>query len=140
MEGRDGPVATRGVRGATTVEDGGPGGLAGAVEELLGELVAANGCDPQDVAAAIFTVTDDLAGTNPPAAARAAGWDSVPLLTVREHPTGVGVARCVRVLLLWNTTRAQGEIRHVYLRGAHGLRPDLTDAGSAHARVNDDVR
>ena len=30
--------------------------------------------------------------------------------------------RCIRVLLLVNTDRSRDEIRHVYLRGAAGLR------------------
>jgi chorismate mutase len=33
--------------------------------------------------------------------------------------------RCIRVLLHWNTDKAQSEIRHIYLREAARLRPDL---------------
>ncbi|MFN2589283.1 MAG: chorismate mutase [Actinomycetota bacterium] len=124
----DRPVAAtacRGIRGAITADD--PGAVADAVHaatvELLDALVTANGCEVADLAAAIFTVSDDLAGSNPAAAARAHGWDQVPLLVVREHDESVG--RCVRVLALWNTTRPQSEIHHVYLKGARALRPDL---------------
>nr|NIP85159.1 chorismate mutase [Planctomycetales bacterium] len=35
--------------------------------------------------------------------------------------------RCVRVLIHWNTEKPQAEIRHVYLRGAASLRPDLEE-------------
>jgi chorismate mutase len=35
------------------------------------------------------------------------------------------LARCIRVLILWNTPRAQEEVLHVYLNGAEVLRPDL---------------
>jgi chorismate mutase len=76
------------------------------------------------VAAAIFTLTDDLAGANPAAAARAAGWEQVPLMMSREHIED-SVERCVRVLLLVNTTLSQDEVKHIYLRGAADLRPDL---------------
>jgi chorismate mutase len=44
---------------------------------------------------------------------------------VREHGGDARVPNCLRVLLLVNTTVPQAEIRHVYLRGAAGLRPDL---------------
>jgi chorismate mutase len=132
-----GPVATRGIRGAITV-DGESADAVGAVEalesavaELLDSLVAANEVRLEDVASAVFTVTDDLAGANPAAAARASGWDLVPLLTVREHP-GTEVSSCIRVLLLWNTTRSQAEVRHVYLRGAAVLRPDLVAPGHSN--------
>jgi chorismate mutase len=121
MEDRIGPTACRGIRGATTVD----ADVAVATTELLGAIVAANGCRLEDVAATIFTVPDELAGSNPAAAAREHGWDAVPLLVVREHGGDTTVERCLRVLILWNTPKAQDDIRHVYLRGAEALRPDL---------------
>ena len=118
-----GGAACRGIRGATTVEATDAGAVDAATVELLARVVEANGCDLEDVAAVIFTVSDDLAGSNPAAAARRHGWDFVPLLVVREHDQAV--ERCLRVLVLWNTTRSQRDIRHVYLRGARALQPDL---------------
>lgn len=117
--------ATRGIRGATTVTGDDPAALRDAVAELLSEVRRANGARPEDVAALIFTVTADLASANPGAAAREEGWDDVPLLVVREHGGGAGLPRCVRLLALWNTSRPQSAVRHVYLRGAAALRPDL---------------
>jgi chorismate mutase len=119
-------AACRGVRGAITVEETGPAAIDVAVAELIDGLVEANGIRPDDVAAAIFTLPDDLLGANPAAAARAHRWSAVPLLMVREHGGDTRVPRCLRVLLLWNTDRPQGEVRHVYLGGADVLRPDLT--------------
>jgi chorismate mutase len=118
-------TACRGMRGATTVAALDSRSVAEATGELLEELRAANGFQPEDVAAAIFTLPEELAGTNPAAAARADGWDSIPLLMVREHGGDARVPMCLRVLLLVNTTRRQSEVRHVYLRGAVELRPDL---------------
>jgi chorismate mutase len=122
--GGDG-VACRGIRGATILPSATPEAVREATAELLAELGRANGFDPEDVAAAIFTLTDDLARANPAAAARAAGWDSVPLLMVREHGGDASVANCLRVLLLVNTALNQHDVRHIYLRGAASLRPDL---------------
>jgi chorismate mutase len=118
-------MACRGVRGAITVDDAGPAAIDGAVAELIDGLVEANGIRSQDLAAVIFTLPDDLLHLNPAAAARAHGWSGVPLLMVREHGGDTRVPRCLRVLLLWNTPRTQDEVRHVYLRGADALRPDL---------------
>jgi chorismate mutase len=127
-------TACRGVRGATTL-DTAPGAAESSCVELLGRMLEANGASVEDVAAAIFTLDDDLAGENPAAAARAAGWELVPLLMVREHGADDRVARCLRVLLLVNTTLAQADIRHVYLRGAEVLRPDLTRTSTnSHGR------
>jgi chorismate mutase len=119
------PTACRGIRGATTVVAVEPGEVTAATKELLEAIVEANGCRMDDLAAVVFTVTEDLQGTNPAAAARGHGWDSVPLLAVREHGGDSAVERCLRVLVLWNTSRTQAEVRHVYLRGARALRPDL---------------
>jgi chorismate mutase len=118
-------LACRGVRGATKVAGSGPDDVGAATAELLAELQRVNAFDLADVAAATFTLTDELAGANPAAAARAAGWAAVPLMMVREHGGDARVPNCLRVLLLVNTTAAQADIRHVYLRGAAELRPDL---------------
>jgi chorismate mutase len=127
-------TACRGVRGATTL-DALPGAAGASCVELLERMLDANGASVQDVAAAIFTLDDDLAGENPAAAARAAGWELVPLLMVREHGADDRVERCLRVLLLVNTARSQADIRHVYLRGAEVLRPDLTPTSTnSHGR------
>ncbi|MGA8426668.1 MAG: chorismate mutase, partial [Candidatus Dormiibacterota bacterium] len=116
--------ACRGVRGATTVDgDDQDGSLAGAVGEMLLTILEDNRATREDVAAVIFTVSEDLAGTNPAAAARSRGFEDVPLLVVREHGGDQRVGRCVRVLVLLNTVLGQSDMRHAYLRGAGVLRP-----------------
>jgi chorismate mutase len=122
-------TACRGVRGATTVE--GPGGeesLSAAVGEMLGRVLEDNRAVPDDIAAVIFTVPEELVGINPAAAARSHGFDAVPLLVVREHGGDRRVERCLRVLVLLNTELGQRELRHAFLRGARVLRPDLMAA------------
>ena len=99
--------------------------MAEAVGELLDAIVEANALALEDVAALVFTLPDELMGTNPAAAARERGWSAVPLLMVREHGGDTRIPRCLRALLLWNTARRQAEVRHVYLRDARVLRPDL---------------
>ena len=120
-----GHAACRGVRGAITIDGTDPDTVLSAVAELLDGLVGSNQLDPADVAAVVFTLPDELLGTNPAAAARDHGWAAVPLLMVREHGGDTRVPFCLRALLLWNTTKTQSEIRHVYLRAARALRPDL---------------
>jgi chorismate mutase len=57
------------------------------------------------------------------------GWTGVPLLCgndmVVPGPNPRSVARCIRILLLYNTDRAQSEMRSAYLRGAQAIRADL---------------
>jgi chorismate mutase len=83
---------------------------------------------PEDVASAIFTVTDDLASTFPAQGARQMGWGLVPMLCAREIPVPESLPRVIRVLVHWNTDLPQDRITHVYLRDAVKLRPDLVAA------------
>jgi chorismate mutase len=117
-------MATRGIRGATTVEANAAGDIRERTLELLEVLVAGNGIRPEDLASATFTVTEDLDAEFPALAVRSLpGWQDVPLLCAREIPVAGSLARCVRVLLHWNTDRQQREVRHAFLRGARSLRP-----------------
>jgi chorismate mutase len=79
----------------------------------------------EDIASAIFTVTDDIASIYPALAARQIGWDLVPMMCACEIPVPGGLPMCIRVLIHWNTDRTQSAIQHVYLRNAVKLRPDL---------------
>jgi chorismate mutase len=115
----------RGIRGATTVESNEAKHIAERTRELLSQLVAANDLQPKDVASAIFTVTEDLDAEFPAVAARGLpGWEHVPLLCAREIPVPGSLTLCIRVLIHWNTSRSQDEIRHAFLRGARRLRPE----------------
>ena len=119
----------RGIRGATTVTADEPDLILQATRELLEEILAANeGMRPEDVASALFTVTDDLVSTFPAQAARQMGWGLVPMICAREIPVPGSLRRVIRVLVHWNTELLQNEITHVYLRDAVKLRPDLAAA------------
>jgi chorismate mutase len=119
----------RGIRGATTVIADEPDLILQATRELLEEILAENeGMQPEDVASAIFTVTDDLVSTFPAQGARQMGWGLVPMLCAREIPVPSSLPRVIRVLVHWNTDLPQNEITHVYLRDAVKLRPDLVAA------------
>lgn len=118
-------MTVRGIRGATTVGEDTPEAILDATEELVKEIVAANGIRSEDVASALFTVTPDLHAEFPAAAARRMGWTMVPLLNFTEIGVPGRLERCIRVLLHVNTDHAQNEMIHVYLRDAVSLRPDL---------------
>ena len=122
-------MSIRGIRGATTVTADEPELILQATRELLEEILAENeGMQPDDVASAVFTVTDDLNSTFPAQGARQMGWGLVPMLCAREIPVPGSLPRVIRVLVHWNTELAQNEITHVYLRDAVKLRPDLVAA------------
>ena len=119
----------RGIRGATTVDRDEPEAILEATRELLAAMLEGNGIDDFEVIASIFfTTTPDLVSTFPAEAARELGMDAVPLICNQEIPVPGRLGRVVRVMMQVNTTRRQREMRHVYLRGATALRPDLVSA------------
>jgi chorismate mutase len=123
------PMPIRGIRGATTVNADEPDLILQATRELLEQILAENeGMQPEDVASALFTVTDDLVSTFPAQAARQMGWGLVPMMCAREIPVPGSLPRVIRVLVHWNTELQQNQITHVYLRQAVKLRPDLVAA------------
>ena len=115
-----------GIRGATTVNHDKPEEILEATREMLQQILLKNlALQPQDMASALFTLTEDLCSVYPAKAAREFGWTHVPLMCAREIPVPGSLPHCVRVLIHWNTTLRQDEIQHIYLRGAVILRPDL---------------
>ncbi|MBM4004287.1 MAG: chorismate mutase [Planctomycetes bacterium] len=116
----------RGIRGATTVEANAREEILTATRQLLALMIRLNGIQPEDVASAIFSTTTDLNAEFPALAARQLGWLEVPLLCSHELDVPGSLRKCVRVLVHWNTNRSQREIRHVYIKEAVRLRPDLS--------------
>lgn len=118
-------MPVRGVRGATTVRENTPDEIIMRTMELLESVIRRNDIRMEDVATAIFSVTDDVNAQFPAVAARRLGWIYTPMLCTREIPVPGSLQGCVRVLLLVNTERRQEDMLHVYLYEAKKLRPDL---------------
>ena len=116
----------RGVRGATTTDANSREEILTATRQLLALMIRLNGIEPQDVGSAIFSLTSDLDAEFPALAARQLGWLDVPLLCTYEVDVPGSLRRCVRILVHWNTDKSQSEIRHVYIKDAVRLRPDLS--------------
>lgn len=115
----------RGVRGATTADGNTRDEILTATRQLLALMIRVNGIEAEQVASAIFSLTRDLDAEFPALAARQLGWLDVPLLCTYEVDVPGSLRRCVRVLLHWNTDKPQQEVRHVYVKEAERLRPDL---------------
>jgi chorismate mutase len=122
-------VPVRGIRGATTATGNEAGAIVEATSELLEELVSRNDIRTEEIAFAYFTTTRDLDAEFPALAARRLGWLDVPLLCGHDmevqQPNPRGVSLCIRIVILYNTDRAQSEMRHAYLRGAQVIKQDL---------------
>jgi chorismate mutase len=123
-------MKVRGVRGAITVETDTAEAIWSATGELLNALVTANDIQEDDVASIIFSTTPDLTACYPAREARRMGWHQTALMGFQEMDVPDGLKMCVRILIHWNTTKAQDEIVHCFMKGAAKLRPDLSDKSS----------
>jgi len=112
----------RGIRGATVAADNTRQEILAATRELLQRMVESNGVDRETVACVFFTTTPDLDAEFPALAARQLGWNQEALVCSQEVNVPGSLARCVRILMLFNTDKKLDEIKHVYIRGAEVLR------------------
>ena len=124
-------MMVRGVRGATTVEANSVEAILEASRDLLSAMIKANEIDVDSVASAFFTTTPDLNAEFPAVAARNMGWTHVALLCGHEMNKPGALPMCLRILLHVNTDRPAHDIRHVYLRGARVLRPDIDETAES---------
>lgn len=117
----------RGIRGATTVEENSAAAINSATLELLKELISQNDVDKDEIVSILFTMTKDLNAAFPATVARIEfGWDTVPLFCVEEMNVPGDLSMCIRFLVTINTTKTNNEIKHIYMRGAKVLRPDIS--------------
>ncbi|MGN6373824.1 MAG: chorismate mutase [Solirubrobacteraceae bacterium] len=112
------------LRGAISVERDESDAILRSTTELMSAIMERNALSPTQVVSCIFTVTDDLTAEFPAVAARALGFEEVPLLCAREIPVPGSLPRVIRVLIHYYAAN-QHEPKHVYMGDAASLRVDL---------------
>jgi chorismate mutase len=115
------------LRGATSVEHNDAQDILDATTELMQEIMVRNTLAPESVVSCIFTATNDLNAEFPAVAARAIGFQNVPLLCAREIPVPRSMPRVIRVLIHYHAESEHQPV-HVYLGDARALREDLEAA------------
>jgi chorismate mutase len=115
------------LRGAISVERNDAKDILEATTELMREVMSRNALAPDAVVSCIFTATNDLNAEFPAVAARALGFEDVPLLCAREIAVPRSMPRVIRVLIHYHAEEGHGPV-HVYLGEARGLREDLRAA------------
>ena len=115
------------LRGATSIERDEAALILDGTTGLLQEILERNALTPADVVSCIFTCTQDLTAEYPAVAARAMGFNTVPLLCAQEMAVPGSMARVVRLLMHFYAGEDH-EVRHVYQGEARRLRLDITGA------------
>ena len=116
----------RALRGATTVEANDANQIIVETGVMLRRIVEENKLDAEDIISVIFTVTEDLNAAFPAVAARQLGWTSTALMCTKEIDVPGSLKKCIRVLMHINTEKGKDELKHIFLKEARALRPDLS--------------
>jgi len=115
-------MATKGIRGAITVEENSEESIKEATIELLKELIKENKIKKEDISHAIFTLTDDLNAEFPAKYARHDfGWEKVAMMCFHELDVPNSIPMCLRILVVANCGK-DFEPKFVYLKDAAKLR------------------
>lgn len=117
------------LRAATTLNVDTPEEVRSRTTTLLETLYERNGLTHESVISILFTATGDIVSAPPAAAARSFGLLDVPLLCASEMPVAGSLELCIRLMLHIESEKQRSELRHVFLRGATVLRPDLAESG-----------
>jgi chorismate mutase len=117
----------RGIRGAITIEENSKSLIVAGADELLIEILSKNKINIEDIASIFFSTTKDLNAEYPAVAARKQGLLNVALFCTHEMEIPGGLQKCLRILLHVNTEQGYNDIKHIYLKGAKILRPDLAE-------------
>lgn len=115
----------RAIRGAVCLSRDDSAEMQEAVGEMLTAILERNQITTDQVVSVLFTCTPDIHCGFPAKAAREFGFGEVPLMCAQEIDVDGALALTVRVMLHVDTDVSRADIRHVYLRGAEVLRPDV---------------
>jgi chorismate mutase len=118
-------LGIRAIRGATQVGANERAAILDGTAELVTEVLERNMITASDVISVIFSATVDLNAEFPALAARAIGFQDVPMLCCTEISVPGSMPRVVRLMMHVESDLRRSEIQHVYLRGAAALRLDI---------------
>ena len=114
------------IRGAITAAENTREAILEAAREMLLKVIEANEIGRDEIVDIIFSATKDLNAVYPAVAARELGIVQAGLFCVAEMDVPGSLPMCIRVLCHVEIPgKKQSDMKHVYLRGAEVLRPDL---------------
>ena len=114
------------IRGAITSDNNTVQSITDATVGLFNEILSQNSLTIDDIININFSVTKDLNAIYPAKALRE-NFDmaDTPLFCTQEADIAGSLEKCIRVMILANSNLSKKEVKHVYLKGAKALRPDL---------------
>jgi chorismate mutase len=116
---------TTSIRGAITLKENNEKEIIISTKELLLEIENKNNLNRENVISILFSSTKDLTAEYPAKAARLLGYTQCGLMCFNEMEVVGSINKCIRVMVLYQGSLEQRNVKHIYLRDAKTLRPDL---------------
>ena len=114
------------IRGAITVDSNTKEEIRDATIDMISKIIKSNNLCEDDIVSINFSATKDLDKLYPAVAVREYGFCETPLFCVQEMNVEGSLEYCIRVLIYCNKSIAKKDVKHIYLKKAKKLRPDLT--------------
>lgn len=115
------------IRGAITIEENTKENIIKNTELLLCKIIEKNSITKENIVNIIFTATCDITKAYPAIATRNVGINECAIMCFQEMYTENSLKMCIRVMITVNSTI--DNIKHIYLKGAKKLRPDISYNG-----------
>lgn len=114
------------IRGAITIEENTIEDIRINTIKMLNQILSENNIGVDDCISMIFTATKDITKAYPAKFARELGFVNCSLMCVQEMYVENSLEMCIRVMLTINSEKNDFKAKHVYLKDAQRLRPDLS--------------
>lgn len=114
------------IRGAITVSQNFEKDILEGTQELLNMIIEANELKDDEITAIYFTATKDLDAAYPARAARNMGIKNASLMCLQEMYVVGSLKKCIRICFFCEGNKDQNSVKHIYVKGAEHLRPDIT--------------
>lgn len=119
-------MMTRGIRGATTIEENREEHILATTKTLVEEMIMQNNVKAEAVSHVFISVTKDIDACFPAKSLRdIPGWTHVPVMCMQEIDVPNSLEMCIRVMMVVKMTVTQQEVSHIFHNQAIKLRPDL---------------
>ncbi len=113
------------IRGAISVEENSRDAILANSRQLIEKILLANQIELSQVVSIFFTATPDLNAEFPALAVRQLTEHFVPVLCASELNVPDAPQKIIRVLIHCFSRKPSSGLKHLYLKEAERLRPDL---------------
>ncbi len=114
------------IRGAITIEENTKQNIVINTENLLKEIIKQNNIDKKNIINIIFSTTKDITKAYPAIATRNIGITDCAIMCLQEMDVEDSLKMCIRVMITVSFDKENISLKHIYLKDAKKLRPDIS--------------